>query len=522
MTTPQGSSHPTNEALELYVVGAHDEVAVDAVEAHLRQCEACTEEVRRQVRVDMALAEVAAEAQFCPGCSAVLAAARCPACGSVAVAGDFQVLRVLVQNGHGRLYLAHDRNGQQVALKELAFVQPPHPDALDAFEREARLLRQLSHPQIPRFLASFRDGEGVNTRLYLAQEYVDGESLLARLAGHQFCEAEAIEVAFQVLHILEYLQSLSPMVFHRDIKPANLLRRRDGRISLVDFGAARDLGSTVGATLVGTFGYMPLEQMGGIVDSTTDLYALGATLAQLLSRREPWSFLEDPRALERLNVSAPFRQFLGKLLARRPADRHPSAAAAMVALGEVTRRRRRHRASWRQLARGRWAAMTAALAGFATALGFSYTLHSPPARRHVAAEPEPEATPVPRSKARAMRLPRRRGVLTDPFRPGPPEHYQAAVFIPPKDAEKQRLALPPGEGGPAPARVPPGKHFDFTARICVSTHGNVTEVSSVTERPDEALLRYMRTWKYRPYIVDGRALPFCTHVRIRSAAMEKW
>ena len=519
MTTPQGSSHPTNEALELYVVGAHDQVAVDAVEAHLRQCEACTEEVRRQVRVDMALAEVAAEAQFCPGCSAVLAAARCPACGSVAVAGDFQVLRVLVQNGHGRLYLAHDRNGQQVALKELAFVQPPHPDALDAFEREARLLRQLSHPQIPRFLASFRDGEGVNTRLYLAQEYVDGESLLARLAGHQFCEAEAIEVAFQVLHILEYLQSLSPMVFHRDIKPANLLRRRDGRISLVDFGAARDLGSTVGATLVGTFGYMPLEQMGGIVDSTTDLYALGATLAQLLSRREPWSFLEDPRALERLNVSAPFRQFLAKLLARRPADRHPSAAAAMVALGEVTRRRRRHRASWRQLARGRWAAMTAGLAGFATALGFSYTLHSPPpSRRQVEPAPEPERAPPWR---------RRRGAsggeaMIDPFGSRPPEHRLVPVFIPPKEAAKQRLPVPDGEGRAAIAGVGSGKPFDFMARVCVSTEGNVTEVSPVTEEPDDALLRYMRTWKYRPYIVDGRALPFCTHVRIRSAAMEKW
>jgi serine/threonine protein kinase len=250
----------------------------------------------------------------------------------VAEAGGFRVQEVIVQNAHGRLYLARDRTGQAVALKELAFVQAPHPEAIEAFEREARLLQQLDDPQIPRFLASFREGEGVDTRLYLAQEYVEGESLLVRLGRHQFAEEEAIEVALQVLSILEYLQSLAPMVFHRDIKPANLIRRPDGRIALVDFGAARDLGPTVGATLVGTFGYMPLEQMGGIVDATTDPYALGATLCHLLGRREPWKFVEDLGAIERLNGSREFLAFLRKLMARQPSERFVSAAEAKRAL----------------------------------------------------------------------------------------------------------------------------------------------------------------------------------------------
>jgi serine/threonine-protein kinase len=237
------------------------------------------------------------------------------------------------------MYLARDRDGNAVALKELAFVQAPHPDAVEAFEREARLLRQLSHPQIPRFLASFREGEGVHTRLYLAQEYVDGQSLQDRLQSHQFSEGEALDVAGQVLEILVYLQGLSPMVFHRDIKPANLIRRADGRIALVDFGAARDLGPTVGATLVGTFGYMPVEQMGGIVDGSTDLYALGATLCHLLSRKEPWKFVEDPRALGRLNVSRGLRDYLAKLTARRPEDRFGRAATALRALKQPAARR---------------------------------------------------------------------------------------------------------------------------------------------------------------------------------------
>jgi len=161
-------NHPAPESLELYVIGAHDQVSVPEIEAHLRGCDDCTAEVRRQVQVDLALAEVAAEAAFCPGCGAVMAAASCGHCGAVTEAGSFRIEKVLVQNAHGRMYLARDAQGNAVALKELAFVQAPHPDAVEAFEREARLLRQLSHPQIPRFLASFREGEGVQTRLYLA------------------------------------------------------------------------------------------------------------------------------------------------------------------------------------------------------------------------------------------------------------------------------------------------------------------------------------------------------------------
>jgi hypothetical protein len=335
--------HPQAEELELYVIGAHDQIRVAEIESHLGACSRCTEELRRQAQVELALTELAAEVIFCPGCNAILSATRCPACGAVAEAGGFRVDRLITQNARGRIYLAHDQTGQAVALKELAFVQPPHPDALAAFERESRLLRQITHPQIPRFVAAFSEGEGVATRLYLAQEYVEGESLLARLARHQCSEAEAIEVAQQVLEILEYLQNLSPMVFHRDIKPSNLIRRPDGRIALVDFGAARDLGPTAGATLVGTFGYMPVEQMGGIVDATTDPFAVGATLAHLLSRREPWSFLEDPGALGRLNVSSRFRDFLTRLMARRPSDRFPSAAAALAALRVGGRWNRRPR-----------------------------------------------------------------------------------------------------------------------------------------------------------------------------------
>jgi hypothetical protein len=480
-------AHPESEALESYVIGAHDQISVREIEAHLRVCESCVEEVRRQVQVDLAMVEVAEGAAFCPGCGGLLASPRCSLCGAVAAVGGFRVERVLVQNAHGRMYLARDGAGQPVALKELAFVQAPDREALEAFEREARLLRQLSHPQIPRFLAAFRDGEGVHARLYLAQEYVEGESLQARLGRHQFSEEEAREVAEQVLGILEYLQCLAPMVFHRDIKPANLIRRPDGRIALVDFGAARDLGPTVGATLVGTFGYMPLEQLGGIVDATTDLYGLGATLSHLLSRREPWSFLEDPQALGRLNVSPGFRDWLGKLMARRAADRWPSAAAAAAALREPRPPKRR----W-ALPRLRPSWGVGLAVAFVLSLGMAAAFLVMPApgvreARLARGREAMETLEIERAAESAE--------IIYPFSMGP-KTYRA------------RVPLPPGLAGMGPQTL--------LAKVCASADGDVVEVSvqhGVHPSLQAEVVERLKRLKFPRQEVVGRRVPFCRQVR---------
>jgi hypothetical protein len=468
-------AHPEHEALESYVVGLHDGLVVDEIESHLRGCPHCLEVVRREARLELALSELAADNRFCPGCLALMAADRCERCGAIAQVNGLYIQQVLVQNAHGRMYLARLDDGQAVALKELAFVQPPHPDAVAAFEREGRLLRQLSHAQIPRFLGSFAHGQGVHTRLYLAQEYVAGESLLARLERHQFDEAEAREICRQVLDILIYLQSLSPPVFHRDIKPANLIRRPDGRISLVDFGAARDMGATAGATLVGTFGYMPVEQLGGLVDATTDLYALGATLAHLLSRREPWKFLEEPRSLERLNVSPAFRAFLGKLMGRRPADRFPSAVAAATALATLDQRR------WlpRRLPSRRLLMVGASLAF----MGMGAALFS---------------------RSRRRRGARRR----DP------------VMLAPGEASAQ-LAIDPSESYYKP-RLPegtrPGIQVWALVKVCASADGDVTSAKIIKSADyldmDREIVDKVMRWRYRPYLRDGAPVPFCATVRL--------
>src|SRR6267142_1134990 len=269
-------------------------------------------------------------ASVCPSCSAPLDGHRCPACGAAARAGAYRVLSVLAQSPHGRTYRAQGPTGM-VALKELVFALVPTAQQLDAFEREARMLGSVSHPQIPRLIDSFREGDGPSLRLYLAQELVDGESLSTRVG---IDEGEARAVARQLLLILRYLHERG--IVHRDIKPANVLRRADGTLALVDFGAARALaGVTHGATLVGTFGYMPPEQLGGTVDATSDLYALGATLVHLLGRKAPEDVLgpDLELRLDHLLISPAFRAFLGRLTARRRASWRRSSRPVTGARG---------------------------------------------------------------------------------------------------------------------------------------------------------------------------------------------
>jgi serine/threonine protein kinase len=323
----------SREDLELYVMGTYDGDSA-ALEAELATDPAARAIVADEAELELLLRDAAVAATFCPACDDIVRGDSCASCGAAVRAGGYTIERVLVQNAHGRMYVARDADGTQVALKELAFVQAPNADAHAAFEREARMLRALEHSAIPRYVAAFEEGSGVHTRYYLAQELVAGEALDRRLLAHWFTEAEIADIARQVLRVLVYLQTLSPMVVHRDIKPANLVTRADGTITVVDFGAAHVGGATIGSTSIGTFGYMPVEQMAGIVDATTDTYALGASLLHLLTRREPWKLLQAP-AWDDVNVSPAMRAYLKKLVAAEPRDRFASAQVALDALDRL-------------------------------------------------------------------------------------------------------------------------------------------------------------------------------------------
>jgi serine/threonine protein kinase len=267
----------------------------------------------------------------CAGCGRSGREPRCAFCGVACAPGGYAVERVLAQTPHGRVYRARSPEGASVALKELQFASVPGAQEIDAFEREAATLKTLHHPRIPRYVASFVEGEGVHLRLYLAAEFIEGEPLSARIARGPLSGTELRDVAGQVLSVMAYLHTLG--VLHRDIKPDNLIVRPGGEVVLVDFGSARQLSGsrTHRSTLVGTFGYMPAEQLGGTVDATSDLYALGATLLHAATGRPPSDLLSSDMAL-RVPRDTPLRELIARLVEPRRDRRLKGAAAALEAL----------------------------------------------------------------------------------------------------------------------------------------------------------------------------------------------
>ena len=257
--------------------------------------------------------------------------------------GRYRVLEQIARGAQGSTSKAVDEETQTtVVLKELDFAGVGDWDEVALFERESAVLAGLDHLAIPRFLDAFQvDEEDGPLRMFLVQEFVDGEDLQIRLdAGALFDEARLRAIAKDVLETLTYLHGHSPPVIHRDIKPANLIARPDGEVALVDFGAAQ--GHTHGAAVIGTSGYMPAEQLMGRALPVSDLYALGATLIHLATRKHP-SDLGDGLGLnwrDKANLTPRFEEWLDRLVAPMPEDRFLSAASATRALEGLDRTRR--------------------------------------------------------------------------------------------------------------------------------------------------------------------------------------
>ena len=197
----------------------------------------------------------------------------------------YQLKQKLGDNVAGQTWLATDLEASnleksQIVVKLLAFGGQVQWENLKLFEREAQVLKQLNHPQIPKY----RDYFCIDERLLwfgLVEEYLPGSSFKELLAqGKKFTEQQVRKIAVDVLNILIYLHELSPPVLHRDIKPSNLILGEDEQVYLVDFGAVQDkvAPSCATFTVVGTYGYTPMEQFGGRAVPASDLYALGATL----------------------------------------------------------------------------------------------------------------------------------------------------------------------------------------------------------------------------------------------------
>ncbi|MEW5869620.1 MAG: protein kinase [Chloroflexota bacterium] len=221
----------------------------------------------------------------------------------------YRIVKLLGQGGFGAVYRAWDTNLERPrALKENLETSP---EAQRQFKREAQILTDLTHPNLPKVMDYFvLPGQGQ----YLVMEFVEGEdleSVLERTSG-PLPEAQVRVWAEQVCSALSYLHSRQPAIIHRDIKPANIRITPENQAMLVDFGIAKAYdphsSTTAGARAV-TPGYAPHEQYGqGRTDARTDIYALGATLYHLLTGRQPAESIQrmihDPLPpAERLNPS---------------------------------------------------------------------------------------------------------------------------------------------------------------------------------------------------------------------------
>ncbi len=255
----------------------------------------------------------------------------------------YKLERSLGNNGVRQTWLAKDLHSEddvknsQVVVKLLAFGGAVQWSDLKLFEREAQILQHINHPRIPKYIDYFCIDEQM-LWFGLVEKYIPGESLKEKLARSQrFSQKQTKKIAIEVLKILIYLHELNPSVLHRDIKPSNLIWGEDNRIYLVDFGAVQDKATKEGTsfTIVGTYGYTPIEQFGGKAVFASDLYALGATLIHLLTGLSPAELPQRDLRIQFENLvslSPSWIRWLQRLTEPAPEQRFMSARQALDAL----------------------------------------------------------------------------------------------------------------------------------------------------------------------------------------------
>jgi len=219
--------------------------------------------------------------KFCTGCGAKLLLAE-----------RYRATKQIGQGGFGKTFLAIDeyKLNQRCVIKQfLPQAQGTNniEKASELFKVEAVQLPELghTHPQILELLAYFTQ----DNQQYLVQEFIDGQNLADELENNgAFNEDQIIALLNNLLPVLQFVHS--KQVIHRDIKPENIIRRSDGELVLVDFGAAKTVIPTalsVTGTVIGTAGYTSPEQAMGKATFASDIYSLGVTCLNLLTQVQP-------------------------------------------------------------------------------------------------------------------------------------------------------------------------------------------------------------------------------------------
>ena len=265
--------------------------------------------------------------------------------------GVYELVDELGAGGMGVVWRAHDRRlGRDVALKMLPPHLAAHPDALVRFEREARGLAALSHPNI---VSIFDLGEEDGLR-YIVTELLSGETLREALQRGPMPWRRAAEICATIAEGLAAAHAKG--ILHRDLKPENIFLTSDGRVKILDFGLAKDVSFSSNATTVvhqtepgrilGTLGYTSPEQLRGEeMDFASDIFALGCVLFEMMSGRPAFLRMssaetiaailtEEPPLLD--SVPPDIARIVQRCLEKRPGARFQSASDLAFALRNPT------------------------------------------------------------------------------------------------------------------------------------------------------------------------------------------
>ncbi|MBD2676996.1 MULTISPECIES: serine/threonine-protein kinase [Nostoc] len=280
----------------------------------------------------------------------------CISCGMpLLLDGRYVTMKLLGRGGFGAAFLARDRRipgMRQCVVKQFQpagnLTSTQLQQAQLMFEREAEVLAQIGneHEQIPDLFAFFpvilnslQPGQQ-DQFFYLVQEYIDGQNLEEELTQQgQFSEQKVSEVLQEILKILKFVHERG--IIHRDIKPSNIMRRRDGKLFLLDFGAVKQVANVASgaasSTGIYSLGFAPPEQMtGGQVFPSTDLYALAVTAITLLTDKEATQLFDaysnQWKWRGQVNVSPRLADVLDNMLLPAANQRFQSAQEVLDAL----------------------------------------------------------------------------------------------------------------------------------------------------------------------------------------------
>ena len=255
----------------------------------------------------------------------------------------YQVQTEIGKGANAITYRAHSlQTNQEVAIKVISLRQVRDWKIIELFEREAKVLASLNHPQIPKYIDYLTIDTTTDRFFVMIQELAIGQSLQNLYEqGWRPEEREIKHIAMQLMEILAYLHNLNPPVIHRDIKPANVIYQPDEqKVFLVDFGAVQDVYRNTfshGRTFVGTMGFIAPEQYSGSISFASDLYSLGATIVYLITGMNPADIPQsrlriDWRRVTMIEISDDFGEWIDTLLEPIPEDRGSSSADVLQLL----------------------------------------------------------------------------------------------------------------------------------------------------------------------------------------------